>query len=75
MTNPEKVRENRLRRMAQRQGLQLHKSPRRDPRAYDYGRYMLTDIETRGVVYGGPSGGLQHGPDLDDIERYLTEGA
>jgi hypothetical protein len=33
----EKVRENRLRRMAERQGLALRKSRRRDPRAIDYG--------------------------------------
>src|SRR5215207_6927885 len=51
-TSTEKVRENRMRRMAQRQGLQLHKSPRRDPRAYDYGRYMLIDMHSTAVVYG-----------------------
>jgi hypothetical protein len=30
------------RRMAERQGLMLHKSRRRDPRALDFGRYWLT---------------------------------
>jgi hypothetical protein len=35
------VRHNRLRRAAQRQGLTLSKSRRRDPRATDYGTYQL----------------------------------
>jgi hypothetical protein len=59
----EKVRENRLRRMAERQGLRLVKSRRRDPRAIDYGTYCLmagADLvrETKGL-------------DLDAIERWL----
>jgi hypothetical protein len=41
----EKVRENRLRRMAERQGLELRKSRRRDPRAMDYGRWYIVDVE------------------------------
>jgi hypothetical protein len=61
----ERVRELRLRRMAKRQGLALHKSRRRDPRAIDYGRYWLVDVRTNVLV--GPET-----RDLDDIERYLT---
>lgn len=38
-----KVRENRLRRAAQRQGLALTKSRTRDPRALGYGLYALAD--------------------------------
>jgi hypothetical protein len=68
-----KVRENRARRMAQRQGFRLEKSRRRDPRAYDYGKYLLIDVDTNAVVYGGPGGGFRHGPNLEDIERWLTE--
>ena len=41
----EKVRENRLRRMAERQRLELRKSRRRDPRAKDYGRWYIVDVE------------------------------
>ena len=41
----EKVRENRLRRMAERQGLELRKSRRRDPRAKDYGRWYIVDVD------------------------------
>ena len=68
-----KVRENRLRRMADRQGLKLRRSPRRDEKAIDYDLYALTDYETGGSVF-------EEGPisiftlDLDDIEQYLTEG-
>lgn len=35
--------ENRMRRAADRQGLTLTKSRRRDPRAIGYGTYTLTD--------------------------------
>jgi hypothetical protein len=71
MTDEDKVRENRLRRAAQRQGLTLTKSRRRDPRATDYGTYMLTDTSTNAVVaHGGQSG---YGLSLDDIETALNE--
>lgn len=58
------TRENRLRRMAARQGLKLVKSGRRDPLAIDYGLYQIHDgdrvqFESR---------------DLDEVERYLVRG-
>jgi hypothetical protein len=59
----EKVRENRLRRMAERQGLRLVKSRRRDPRAIDYGTYRLM---------AGPDPVPEtNGLDLEAIERWL----
>jgi hypothetical protein len=61
----EKVRENRLRRMAGRQGLTLTRSRRRDPRALDFGLYWLTNRDGRKV--GNPDG-----MSPDDVERYLT---
>lgn len=61
----EKVRENRLRRAAARQGLALAKSRRRDPRALDFGLYWLTDQDGAFVT-------PESGTDLDEIERYLT---
>ena len=71
--NKIKVRENRLRRMADRQGLKLQRSPRRDTRALDYGLYALT-------TYGGAAGTVHpQGPisiftlDLDEVEQYLVE--
>src|SRR5258708_16018140 len=48
----EKVRENRLRRMAERQGHQLVKSRRRDPRAYDYRRDWITHPPPQGILPG-----------------------
>jgi hypothetical protein len=71
----EKVRENRLRRMAQRQGLELRKSRTRDPRARDYGKYWLVDPFINNIVFGELPGEWRgNAANLDDIERYLTEG-
>jgi hypothetical protein len=69
-----KVRENRLRRMAARQGLKLARNPRRDPRAIDYGSYMLTDANEVLIADFGwdhvrsPEGASW----LDDVEAWLT---
>jgi len=68
---PEKVRENRLRRMAERQGLRLEKSRRRDPRAIDYGMYMLVHENTNSVAAGAEGTGRPNFS-LDDVEEYLT---
>ncbi len=65
----DKIRENRLRRMAERQGLAVQKSRRRDPRAYDFGTYMLVDPVANAVVASGLHSG--YGMSLDDVERYL----
>jgi hypothetical protein len=65
----DKVRENRLRRMAERQGLRLQKSRRRDPRALDFGRYWLVDMET-GVLDQRIE--QRHGIELEDVEAWLT---
>lgn len=70
MTTAEKTRETRLRRMADRQGLQLHKSRRRDARALDYGRYILVDLTTSAAVGAGTVG--RPAFTLDDVEAYLT---
>lgn len=68
--NDFKVRENKARRMAKRQGLELVKSRRRDPRATDFGMYVLVDPETNGIVHGAASG--RYDLSLDDVEAYLT---
>jgi hypothetical protein len=71
MEQSEKVRENRLRRMAMRRGLRLVKSPQRDRGGLDYGRYR---IETAGGEL--PPGNLSRRryflAGLDEAERYLT---
>lgn len=67
----EKVRENRLRRMAERQDLRLVKSRTRDPRATGYGCWMIVDVDANAAVAGVGATGR---PDfsLEDVERYLT---
>jgi hypothetical protein len=65
-----KVRENRLRRAADRQGLRLLKSPRRDPSALGYGLYALIDNETGGTEHASAPWGI-HTLELDDVEQYL----
>ena len=70
----DRTRETRIRRKANRQGLQLVKSRLRDPDALGYGRYMLVDADTNlalqydGMV--GPTG--QPNWTLDEIEKWLT---
>lgn len=58
-SNTDKVRENRLRRMASRQRLVLHKSPRRDVHAADYGLWRIGDGDDFTLT-------------LDDVEARLT---
>lgn len=66
-----KVRENRLRRKAARQGLRLVKSKRRDQDAPDFGRYWL--LKGPGEPHNGLAiVGGEHGADLDEIEEALT---
>jgi hypothetical protein len=71
MDQAEKIRENRLRRAARRQGLMLVKSRRKDPRATDYGTYMLVNPNRNNtiVAYGLPDG---YGLTLDKIEEQLS---
>lgn len=66
----DKVRENRLRRVAARQGYLLQKSRRRDERAVDYGGYMLVDASSNGIVLG--SGAFPYNASLDDVENFLN---
>ena len=68
----EKVRENKLRRMASRRGLRLVKSGRRDPDALDFNKWMIVDSETNGLVAGANHGWACF--DLDDVEQWLAGG-
>jgi hypothetical protein len=63
--------ENRIRRMAERRSLRLHRSRRRDPSASDYGHYMLRDVNTRVIVAGTTSTGKALWT-LNDVEAYLA---
>ena len=66
----EKVRENRLRRMARRQLLRVQKSRIRDRSAAGFGGYMLVD-HNNFVVLGAAS--YAYSASADDVERYLTD--
>jgi hypothetical protein len=70
-STPEKVRENRLRRMAERRGLRLVKSRRRDPRAIDYGLYTLVSDRTNTTVAGTERTTGRPEFTLDDVEAWL----
>jgi hypothetical protein len=63
----EKIRENRLRRAAERQGFVLRKSRRRDPRAKDYGVYWLLKEHRADVIPANPDARMS----LDQVERVL----
>jgi hypothetical protein len=67
----EKAKENRLRRMADRQGLRLLKARSRDPRAIDFGCYALADLGTNAIVFGVSTIG-RFDASIQEIEHYLT---
>ena len=62
MDQAEKVRINRLRRMAARQGYELRKTRRVDPRATDYGTSQL--VPAKGKPRDFPS--------IEAVEEFLT---
>jgi hypothetical protein len=62
MENEEKIRVNRLRRMAVRQGYTLRKTRRMDPRATDYGTYTLTPEKGKPTEFAS----------IDELEKFLT---
>lgn len=62
----QKVVENRLRRMALRQGLYIRKCPRRDPMALGYGLWSIESVRTGAML----TNGYQYGN--DEILRFLT---
>ena len=65
METAEKVRENRLRRVADRRGYQLEKCRRRDKLAVDYGLYRLTKYTDMRGRYG-------YGMSLDNVGSFLN---
>jgi hypothetical protein len=67
----DKTLETRLRRTADRQGLRLERSRRRDPRAVDYDRYWLVDLASGDVVAGASPIGRPNWT-LDQVETYLS---
>jgi ActR/RegA family two-component response regulator len=71
MAVEDKVRENRLRRVATRRGFSLVKSRRRDRQAIDYGGYMVVDTYTNAVVLGVTY--HAYAATLDDVEAFLDQ--
>jgi hypothetical protein len=61
----EKVRENRLRRQARRRGWELLKSRVRDPRARDFGTWLVVDIDSNSLV--------TKCDDTDEVEAVLND--
>jgi hypothetical protein len=68
----EKVRENRLRRVAARRGLRLVNSRRRDEKALDFGRYWLLSRAGSVIAGGGDLFGVN--PARLSLRRPLTLG-
>ena len=66
MTRPtkERVRENKVRRIAQRRGFRVERSRRRDPQALDYARYWLIRVEDKEEMLSRV--------ELDDVEEWLN---
>lgn len=66
----EKIKENLLRRISKRQGLELQKCRRRDRRAIGFGTWQLVDHGGR-LVLGDDTFG--YGASLEDVEAYLDK--
>lgn len=66
----QKVRENKNRRAAKRQGLELEKCPRRDPRALGFGTFRI--VNGRGTVIAGDK--VRFGLTLEQVEAFLKGG-
>jgi hypothetical protein len=64
MDNKLKIRENAARRAVARRGYRLGKTRRRDPAAFDYGSWKITDPATGSVVLAAPG--------LPDVEAWLN---
>jgi hypothetical protein len=65
MADADKIRENRARRAAARQGLTLVKSKRRDRRALDYAVWTIINTQTNAVEKDGRLS-------IDEVERFLN---
>jgi hypothetical protein len=65
----DKVNENRVRRMAERQGFALQKSRRRDPNAMDFGGYWIIDPNINGIIAPNDDFGFS----LEAAEAFLTQ--
>jgi hypothetical protein len=70
MDQDEKVRVNRLRRMAARRGLRLIRSRQRDPGGLEYGKFRVEDAT--GAQPAKFRTGERYGLTIDEVEKRLT---
>ena len=68
----DKIRENRLRRTADRQGYRLVKSRSRDPHAVDYALYALLDVRSGGAVNPAIAQRWTCSWTLEEVEEFLA---
>ena len=73
MREPDTTRAMRLRRIADRRGLRLVKSGRRDPGALDYMLYALVDQQTGKAINPPLADRFECSWTLDQVEDYLIE--
>jgi hypothetical protein len=71
MPDEDKVRENRLRRIAERRGYSLEKSRRRDPKAPDFARFRVIEMRENRAVFGAEPHAFS--ATLDEVEQWLGE--
>lgn len=69
--NKARTRLNRIRRVANRKGLELQKCRCRNKKDPDYGKARLCDIRTGQIVFGDLGG---YGKSIIEIEEYLYIG-
>jgi hypothetical protein len=72
MPDEDKVKENKLRRAADRRGLRLEKSRSRDPNAIDYGLYAVIDVQTNNLINPAIAGRWKCSWTLDEVDEYLN---
>lgn len=70
----DRVRENRARRAAERQGLKLAKIQRRDIRALGWNRWLLTDPDGK-LLISYVVRGTETGASLEQVEEFLRGAA
>ena len=68
-SDPEKLRENRLRRSAERQGFQIRKSRTKHTNIDDYGGYRIVNS-----FFNTVEAGERFDLTIDDVEKFLNEG-
>lgn len=69
----DKVRENKLRRKAERIGLRIEKSRVRDPMAPDYGKFWILSEYNRSRLLDGYDQNGKHSFTIEDLEARLND--